>query len=61
MGWSHGGSTTIQTLSYKTADPFQAAVAFYPGCHSPLTGLNAPLLILIGGADDCPRPSAARR
>ncbi len=52
MGWSHGGSTTLQVLSSKTADPFRAAVAFYPGCRSPLTGLNAPLLILIGGADD---------
>ena len=50
--WSHGGSTTLQVLSSKTADPFRATVAFCPGCRSPLTGLNAPLLILIGGADD---------
>jgi dienelactone hydrolase len=52
MGWSHGGSTTLQTLHRKMDDPFRAAIAFYPSCRRILTGLNAPLLILIGEADD---------
>lgn len=52
MGWSHGGITTLQILYQKTDDPFRAAVAFYPSCRRMLTGLSAPLLILIGEADD---------
>lgn len=52
MGWSHGGFTTLQTLYRETDDPFRAAVALYPSCRGILTGLNAPLLILIGEADD---------
>ena len=52
MGWSHGGSTTLQILYQKTDDPFRAAIAFYPSCRRILTGLNSPLLILIGEADD---------
>jgi len=52
MGWSHGGSTTLETLYRKTDDPFRAAIAFYPSCRRMLTGLNAPLMILIGEADD---------
>ena len=52
MGWSHGGATTLLTLYQKTDDPFRAAIAFYPSCQRMLTGLNAPLLILIGEADD---------
>ena len=47
----HGGTTTIQTLHSKTDHPFRAAVAYYPSCRI-LTGLNAPLLILIGDVDD---------
>ena len=52
MGWSHGGATTLGTLYLKTDDPFRAAIAYYPSCQRMLTGLNAPLLILIGEADD---------
>jgi dienelactone hydrolase len=52
MGWSHGGATTLDTLSQRTDHPFRAAIAFYPSCRRILTGLNAPLLILIGEADD---------
>jgi dienelactone hydrolase len=52
MGWSHGGRITLETAYRKTEDPFRAAVAFYPSCRRPLTGLNAPLLILIGEKDD---------
>lgn len=82
MGFSHGGWTTLATLSERIAGDgrwtgskrpgFAAAVAFYPPCgphygewrgerdgrFGPLTryvGVYrplAPLLILIGGADD---------
>jgi len=52
MGWSHGGMTTLQALDRHEEDPFRAAVAFYPSCRSPLNDMNAPLLILIGDADD---------
>jgi dienelactone hydrolase len=52
MGWSQGGATTLQTLYQKADDPFRAAIAFYPSCRRILTGLNSPLLILIGEADD---------
>jgi dienelactone hydrolase len=57
MGWSHGGWTTIYTISPKITienklDPFRAAIAFYPYCDLPLSKLDAPLLILIGEYDD---------
>ena len=52
MGWSHGGLTTVQALYQEKEEPFRAAVALYPACQRPLTGLNAPLLILIGADDD---------
>jgi dienelactone hydrolase len=51
-GGRTGGATTLLTLYQKTDDPFRAAVAFYPSCSRMLTGLNAPLMILIGEADD---------
>jgi len=60
MGWSHGGWTTLHTISkkiriQKRRDSFQAAVAFYPYCDIPLEDLDTPLLILIGKRDDwCP-------
>jgi dienelactone hydrolase len=57
MGWSHGGWTTLYAVDsiYLTGlhvTPFQAAIAFYPWCLPQLRHLNAPLLILIGDADD---------
>lgn len=57
MGWSHGGSTTLHVvddvyLSRLRPTPFNAAIAFYPGCLMRLQQLNAPLLILIGEEDD---------
>jgi dienelactone hydrolase len=58
MGWSHGALSTIASVSEtpgKNVVPFQASIAFYPYCYKTLDDLNAPLLILIGGADDwCP-------
>jgi dienelactone hydrolase len=57
MGWSHGGWTTLYAVDaiYLTGiniPPFPAAIAFYPWCLPQLRQLNAPLLILIGEADD---------
>lgn len=68
MGWSQGGGGTLfalkpdtlsaakfaadsETLS-ATLEPFKAGIAFYPPCSTSLKNLSAPLLILIGGADD---------
>ena len=52
MGWSNGGSTTLNVLYQKRDDPFHAAIAMYPSCRKSLADLNAPLLILIGEKDD---------
>ena len=64
LGWSNGGSTTLYTVDEAArARPaglkhdFRAAVAFYPGCRTPLARKTAwttaiPLLILMGDADD---------
>ncbi|MSP38205.1 MAG: dienelactone hydrolase family protein [Deltaproteobacteria bacterium] len=64
MGGSHGGSTTLSTITApeRPKDPlaqekrrgFSAAVALYPGC-APYSGgyqATAPLMILIGENDD---------
>jgi dienelactone hydrolase len=67
MGWSHGGWTTLHTISEKIriekrGDPFQAAVAFYPYCSISLEDLRGPLLILIGERDDwCPAAMCSNR
>ena len=63
-GWSHGGSTVLNTVTHKPAlgdfsydVKFVEAIAFYPGC-SPFAKDNAPakisspLTILMGDADD---------
>ena len=60
VGWSNGGSSTLYAVEPKHAPTggadFARAVAFYPGCRTPLeTGrwrTRLPLLILIGAADD---------
>ena len=55
LGWSHGGSIVLNIVKESRESPFKAAVAFYPFCDFSLNNLNAPLLILIGDADDwCP-------
>lgn len=58
MGWSYGGTGTLYGM--RAAQPhrgFRAAVAFYPGCVTLSRAKEtyrsyAPLLILIGEADD---------
>jgi len=57
MGGSHGGSSTLATMGANPAGGFAAGVALYPRCAA-FTGAfgvyrsRAPLLILIGDADD---------
>ncbi|HEU0200178.1 MAG TPA: prolyl oligopeptidase family serine peptidase, partial [Burkholderiaceae bacterium] len=62
LGWSHGGSTVMgvvrpQAPGRKPTGPhFKAAIAFYPGCASPLQQKSwrptMPLMVLHGEADD---------
>lgn len=56
MGWSHGGlSTIVSVIDSYGKNSFTAAIAFYPYCTYSMNWLKAPLLILIGEADDwCP-------
>ena len=62
-GWSHGGGTTLATITHRVGDvfpddvKFAQAIAFYPGCSSYLPSarvpkISSPLLLLIGEADD---------
>lgn len=72
IGWSHGGSTVLRTVSTMVKPPlreFTTAIAFYPGCR-PLAEREArdrqpwatrmPLTILMGGADDWTPPEPCR-
>jgi dienelactone hydrolase len=59
LGWSHGAGVTLEVISHRPGmgDGFNAAIAFYPGCTSRDKGADqfhpyAPLLLLIGEADD---------
>ena len=55
MGFSNGGWATLAAVDDfggLGGDPFRAAVALYPWCLDRLVSLDAPLLILIGEADD---------
>ena len=58
MGMSHGGSATLSAVEntylvkLPRPDPFRAAIALYPYCDHQLYRLDAPLLVLIGEADD---------
>lgn len=63
MGWSNGGSTVLWAVTKKLSpsEPdFKVAVAFYPGCRTPLEKSKdkprLPLTILIGAADDWTPP-----
>ena len=52
MGWSHGGGVVLSALSgYRgLSERFKAGVAMYPWCR--YQTFYAPVLIVIGGADD---------
>ena len=64
LGWSNGGSSTLDTMNRAHDDDaaaavgipaFKAAVAFYPGCAAYLYRpyrLESPLLVLVGASDD---------
>ena len=66
IGWSHGASAVLATLQRGqpevAASPVKPAfaVAFYPGCADQLRQRwqpTAPLLMLLGGADDWTPPA----
>jgi dienelactone hydrolase len=74
MGGSHGGSTTLASMlapdGGRALDGFMAAVALYPSCRpssrvwqnaSSVYRAVAPLLILIGDADDWTPAEDCRR
>ncbi|MEO7255275.1 MAG: dienelactone hydrolase family protein [Casimicrobium sp.] len=64
LGWSHGGSTVLATLTHRApfgefSDDvkFVEAIAFYPGCSSfakdsAPNKISSPLTVLMGDADD---------
>jgi dienelactone hydrolase len=59
LGWSHGAGVTLDAITRAPAamPGFRAAVAFYPGCTTRARNSGsfhpyAPLLVLIGEADD---------
>jgi dienelactone hydrolase len=57
IGWSQRGSSTLAALCTtflpgQPEDPLRAVVTFYPYCFRSLTGLEFPLLILIGELDN---------
>lgn len=59
LGWSHGGGSVLATITRPPAQGpgFERAVAFYPGCTARAKRPAsfepyAPLLLLIGEADD---------
>jgi dienelactone hydrolase len=54
MGWSHGGRVVLASMwehRRPTEGGFRAGVALYPYCEYS-SGIYAPLLVLIGDADD---------
>jgi dienelactone hydrolase len=69
VGWSNGGSTVLAATNLRHRDVAAAlvqpafAIAFYPGCEAELRrGYEAvaPLLMLIGQADDWTAPGPCR-
>ncbi len=59
LGWSNGGSTVLNAIAHAPANgpDFARAIAFYPGCTAFAKSPGdfhpyAPLLVLIGEADD---------
>ncbi|HZB91187.1 MAG TPA: prolyl oligopeptidase family serine peptidase, partial [Stellaceae bacterium] len=63
QGDSHGGWTVLVTLEqglWHLPEHFAAGIAFYPPCYA-ASGFTAPLLILIGDADDWTRAWRCRQ
>jgi len=65
LGWSDGGTTVLATLNHAPAGLIRAAVAFYPACtHTSRMAdwkPTAPLLILMGAADDWTPPGPCQQ
>jgi dienelactone hydrolase len=64
LGWSHGGTAAVSTLADPPPGLVRAVVALYPGCGGfraafPLPA--APLLMLLGEADNWTDPAPCRR
>ncbi|WP_458096629.1 dienelactone hydrolase family protein [Roseomonas sp. WA12] len=66
MGWSHGGSTALAAIGQPVPPGLlRGAVALYPGCarpgqQPPRWHPAAPVLMLLGGADDSTPPGPCR-
>ena len=74
MGWSYGGSVTMNTMSKgvlpddrglpKTPErDFRTAIVFYPGCQFLLNAQwrpRQPMLLLIGESDNVVSPAACK-
>ena len=66
LGWSHGGSTALAAIGAPVPDGLlRGAVALYPGCarpgqEPPPWRPAAPVLMLLGGADDWTPPGPCR-
>ena len=66
MGWSHGGSTALAAIGDPVAPGLlRGAIALYPGCARPGQPPPpwrpaAPVLMLLGGADDWTPPGPCR-
>ena len=68
-GWSHGGSTVLNTVTHKSLlgefaneVKFAEAIAFYPGCSpfakdSAPAKISSPLTVLMGDSDDWTPPA----
>ncbi|WP_286192087.1 dienelactone hydrolase family protein [Roseomonas genomospecies 6] len=57
MGWSQGAGTVLAAYGPGgQGNGFRAAIAFYPGCRTPLNDAGwqpeGPLLMLLGGKDE---------
>ncbi|MEP6607461.1 MAG: dienelactone hydrolase family protein [Burkholderiaceae bacterium] len=65
VGWSHGATTALEVLDRTLwRQPPAAIVTYYPGCTSwqrrPLVELAAPLLMMLGEADDWTPPAPCK-
>lgn len=67
LGWSNGGSTLLETVAAGRPDAprLAGAIAFYPGCNAIERragyAVDAPLLMLLGAADDWTPPAPCER